>query len=285
MPVSCLASSAGAAGWAAAPTEAVSNTSNKAYLGIDGLGRSSLIASASAFSPPPTRPARETKPHRSNANHGQVIDARLFPARHRAAVAEIDPLRIPDAAGAAGGQWPNRHLDLVAGLEGAPCPSAALQRGGAHALEVPGCGPALFSFYPQQQRGVRIGVAELLHGAFDLGRLVEIEHREGMMRGSRAAERDEHGDRQARLRHSRHRRLPLILLTGVEFPDRNGRFILQPHPGFFSTPARSERAMRTKPCLTLEDAHKMVEACRKAAAKTHEEPTVAVVDAGGHLLY
>jgi glc operon protein GlcG len=46
-----------------------------------------------------------------------------------------------------------------------------------------------------------------------------------------------------------------------------------------------ENQMRTKPCLTLEDAHKMVAACRKAGAKKKMEPTVAVVDAGGHLLY
>src|ERR1700745_3197080 len=43
--------------------------------------------------------------------------------------------------------------------------------------------------------------------------------------------------------------------------------------------------MRTKPCLTLDDAHKMVAACRKAGAARKMEPTVAVVDAGGHLLY
>jgi glc operon protein GlcG len=43
--------------------------------------------------------------------------------------------------------------------------------------------------------------------------------------------------------------------------------------------------MRSKPCLTLDDAHKMVAACRKAGAAKKMEPTVAVVDAGGHLLY
>src|SRR6202051_3402526 len=43
--------------------------------------------------------------------------------------------------------------------------------------------------------------------------------------------------------------------------------------------------MRSKPCLTLDDAHKMVAACRKAGAAKNMEPTVAVVDAGGHLLY
>ena len=43
--------------------------------------------------------------------------------------------------------------------------------------------------------------------------------------------------------------------------------------------------MRSKPCLTLDDAHKMVAACRKAGAAMKMEPTVAVVDAGGHLLY
>src|SRR5258708_2251659 len=47
----------------------------------------------------------------------------------------------------------------------------------------------------------------------------------------------------------------------------------------------SENQMRSKPCLTLDDAHKMVAACRKAGAAKKMEPTVAVVDAGGHLLY
>jgi uncharacterized protein GlcG (DUF336 family) len=43
--------------------------------------------------------------------------------------------------------------------------------------------------------------------------------------------------------------------------------------------------MRHKPCLTSEDAQKMVAACKAAAAKVKLEPTVAVVDAGGHLLH
>jgi uncharacterized protein GlcG (DUF336 family) len=43
--------------------------------------------------------------------------------------------------------------------------------------------------------------------------------------------------------------------------------------------------MRNKPCLTLDDAHKMVAAARKASAKKKLEPTVAIVDSGGHLIY
>jgi uncharacterized protein GlcG (DUF336 family) len=43
--------------------------------------------------------------------------------------------------------------------------------------------------------------------------------------------------------------------------------------------------MRSKPCLTLDDVFKMVEACRKAGAKVNEEPTIAIVDAGGALMY
>lgn len=43
--------------------------------------------------------------------------------------------------------------------------------------------------------------------------------------------------------------------------------------------------MRHKPCLTSDDAQKMVDACKAAAAKLNVEPTVAVVDAGGHLLH
>jgi uncharacterized protein GlcG (DUF336 family) len=43
--------------------------------------------------------------------------------------------------------------------------------------------------------------------------------------------------------------------------------------------------MRSKPCLTLEDVFKIVEGCRKAAAKVKEEATIAIVDAGGNLMY
>ena len=43
--------------------------------------------------------------------------------------------------------------------------------------------------------------------------------------------------------------------------------------------------MRNKPCLTLDDVHKMVAAARKAGAKKKLEPTVAIVESAGHLLY
>jgi uncharacterized protein GlcG (DUF336 family) len=43
--------------------------------------------------------------------------------------------------------------------------------------------------------------------------------------------------------------------------------------------------MRSKPCLTLDDVFKMVDACRKAGAKVNEEPTIAIVDTGGALMY
>ena len=43
--------------------------------------------------------------------------------------------------------------------------------------------------------------------------------------------------------------------------------------------------MRSKPCLTLDDVFKMVVACRKAGAKVNEEPTIAIVDTGGALMY
>jgi glc operon protein GlcG len=43
--------------------------------------------------------------------------------------------------------------------------------------------------------------------------------------------------------------------------------------------------MRSKPCLTLDDVFTMVAACRKAGQKVNEEPTVAIVDAGGALMY
>jgi uncharacterized protein GlcG (DUF336 family) len=43
--------------------------------------------------------------------------------------------------------------------------------------------------------------------------------------------------------------------------------------------------VRMKPALTLEDAIKMAAASKTAGAKIKREPTIAVVDAGGHLLY
>lgn len=43
--------------------------------------------------------------------------------------------------------------------------------------------------------------------------------------------------------------------------------------------------MRMKPSLTTEDVLKMVAAAKAAGEKIEREPTVAVVDAGGHLLH
>jgi uncharacterized protein GlcG (DUF336 family) len=43
--------------------------------------------------------------------------------------------------------------------------------------------------------------------------------------------------------------------------------------------------MRRKPSLTSDDVLKIVAACKEAGAKMKRQPTVAVVDAGGHLLH
>ena len=43
--------------------------------------------------------------------------------------------------------------------------------------------------------------------------------------------------------------------------------------------------MRMKPALTTDDALKMAAASKAAGARIKREPTIAVVDAGGHLLY
>src|SRR5579862_4792934 len=47
----------------------------------------------------------------------------------------------------------------------------------------------------------------------------------------------------------------------------------------------SETKMRRKPSLTTDDVLKIVAACKAAGAQIKREPTVAVVDAGGHLLH
>ena len=43
--------------------------------------------------------------------------------------------------------------------------------------------------------------------------------------------------------------------------------------------------MRQKPCLTLDDVFAMAAASRAAATALKLEATIAIVDAGGHLLY
>lgn len=45
------------------------------------------------------------------------------------------------------------------------------------------------------------------------------------------------------------------------------------------------QAMRRKPSLTTDDVLKIVAACKAAGTKIKRAPTVAVVDAGGHLLH
>ena len=43
--------------------------------------------------------------------------------------------------------------------------------------------------------------------------------------------------------------------------------------------------MRSKPCLTSEDVFKMVAAAKAKGAQIKREPTIAIVDEAGHLLY
>ena len=51
-------------------------------------------------------------------------------------------------------------------------------------------------------------------------------------------------------------------------------------------PLEGEPAMRNKPQMALEDAYKIAEAVRAAAAKRDgHAATIAIVDSGGHLLY
>jgi uncharacterized protein GlcG (DUF336 family) len=61
--------------------------------------------------------------------------------------------------------------------------------------------------------------------------------------------------------------------VGLQFIDQ--RFVSAPRRSF----------VRMKPALTLEDAIRMAAASKAAGAKIKREPTIAVVDASGHLLY
>jgi glc operon protein GlcG len=42
--------------------------------------------------------------------------------------------------------------------------------------------------------------------------------------------------------------------------------------------------MKTKPCLTLDDCHKMAAACEAEARRNNWEVVIAILDDGGHLL-
>src|SRR5262249_56698282 len=54
----------------------------------------------------------------------------------------------------------------------------------------------------------------------------------------------------------------------------------------FQNPQRGANPpMRQKPCLTLDDVFAMAAASRAAATALKLEATIAIVDAGGHLLY
>jgi glc operon protein GlcG len=43
--------------------------------------------------------------------------------------------------------------------------------------------------------------------------------------------------------------------------------------------------MRKKTCLTTEDVHRMVAACKAKGAEIKRHPTIAIVDEAGHLLF
>src|ERR1700676_2786621 len=96
----------------------------------------------------------------------------------RLAVAEMGLLRGPLAAGPAAAQGRDRHLDLIAGLERRPRPTLPLQHGGRLSFQRPGLHAAVLPLHLQDDEGVRVDVAELLHRPVELDRAAELEHRE-----------------------------------------------------------------------------------------------------------
>src|SRR5580704_6738907 len=102
--------------------------------------------------------------------------------RDRLAVPEMGLLRGPLAAGPAAAQWRDRHLDLIAGLERRPRPSLPLQHWGRLSFQRPGLHAAVLSLHLQDDEGVRVDEAELLHRPVELDRAAVLEHRERMVR-------------------------------------------------------------------------------------------------------
>src|SRR4051794_39514709 len=168
----------------------------------------SPVATTIAHSRPATDisiPLRRERMHRAQrlslirADCGARTDA-VAPIAQRLAVRQSNQEKLCEILSA-----PRRmhlHHDLIAGHDGLRAPSLADQRARAIHFHGPHCLLALRAFDNHLQEGVRVGPLEFLHRSFQLEGLLTVEHREGMMRGSRDCEHAEQYGGEPRYVHA-----------------------------------------------------------------------------------
>src|SRR5262245_10815474 len=96
----------------------------------------------------------------------------------RPAVLELGLADGPGAARGAAAQRLDRHLEFVTRLDALARPAVAHQVAGRAAFQAPGLVAAVRLLDDEDDEGVRTGELELLYDAFELDRIVLIEHRE-----------------------------------------------------------------------------------------------------------
>src|SRR5262249_31667473 len=109
----------------------------------------------------------------------------------RPPVLELGLAHGPSAAGRATAQRFYRQLELVTGFQSVARPAVPGQCARRGALQGPHLRRAVFLLDREEDGGMRAGELELLHQAFELDRILLIEHGERVMRQDGAARRDE----------------------------------------------------------------------------------------------
>src|SRR5215471_17556673 len=115
----------------------------------------------------------------------------LLRDQDRLSVLEFGLDHGPGAARCTAAQRLDRELQFVAWLERLARPPVPNQRARSSAFEAPELGAAVLLLDRQDDERVRTGELELLHHAFELDRILLVEHRERVMRQNGATRGDE----------------------------------------------------------------------------------------------
>src|SRR5215467_2743910 len=115
----------------------------------------------------------------------------LLRDQDRLSVLELGLAHGPGAAWCTAAQRLDREFQFVARLERLARPPVTDQRARSSAFEAPELGAAVLLLDRQDDERVRTGELELLHHAFELDRILLVEHRERVMRQNGTARGDE----------------------------------------------------------------------------------------------
>src|SRR5262245_16425902 len=115
----------------------------------------------------------------------------LLRDQDRLSVLQLGLAHGPGAARCTAAQRLDRELQLVAWLKRLARPAVADQCARSGAFEAPELGAAVLLLDRQDDERVRTGELELLHHAFELDRILLVEHRERVMRQNGTARGDE----------------------------------------------------------------------------------------------